>query len=480
MSKLFSADGIRGVVYEPPLLQEDIERLSYALAVWLRSQESSPYFLIGTDTRESNQHLKSVLVDGLSRGGVRVVDVGIVPTAAISYLIISEGYFAGGAMISASHNPIIENGIKLFDHQGVKISNEAECLIETLFYSNTLYSFSTRPVAVISRPDLVQRYTQALIEEVQTDRPIQSRIVIDCAHGAASQIAPLVLGALNIPHAVLNISPDGTNINRYAGSEYIRFNPHVLAREIQRCEADFGVALDGDADRVVFIDNTGRLYDGDMILAMLSLKLQAEGRLQQNTIVVTPMSNSGLGHYLQQHGITTRVVQNGDKYITRTLIDDDLTLGGEEIGHIIARTDKLHITGDGLRTALLVLTALAKSPDTKLHYLAPGMSKWPQIKTTVWIERGKSMPPTKDIPGLPSLLNKVEAAIPDLVSFQCRPASTEPVYRIMIEARETNTATLARYAQDLAIHIQQHVGRIGLPIQTLDCVLGGCISGAAS
>jgi len=432
-----------------------------------------PTFLIGADTRESSHRLKAALVEGLTRGGVRVVDAGILPTAAISYLIIRKGSFAGGAMVSASHNPIVENGIKVFNHRGVKVSDETEHLIENLFFGDTVLPFEIRPAVMAEQPELIQHYALALVREVMTRERLQSRVLIDCAHGAVSQIGPLVLEKLRIPHTVLNASPDGTNINRDAGSEHVRANPGFLAQELQRYGASLGIALDGDADRAVFVDENGRLYDGDLVLAMLALKLRAERRLQQDTVIITPMSNSGLAHYLRRYGIITRIVQNGDKYITKALVEDDLTLGGEEIGHIIAHTDSFHVTGDGLRTALLVLAALAESPDATLRDLIPGMRKWPQVKASVWIGHGTPLPQACDIPGLLTLLDQTRSAITDLVSFECRPASTEPVYRIMLEARRTDTAVLAQYTRGIAEYIQQHIGRVGSPISILNCTVGG-------
>jgi phosphoglucosamine mutase len=479
-TRLFSADGIRGIVDKHPLRREDVERLGRVLAVWLRQYAPVPTFLIGADTRESSQRLKASLANGLARGGVRVVDAGILPTAAISYLIISKGYFAGGAMVSASHNPLIENGIKVFNGRGIKVSDETESLIENLFFGDALLPYEIHSSNPIEQPDFAQHYVMALAREVQAHEQLHSHVVIDCAHGAASQIGPAVLEKLHISHTVLNASPDGININYKAGSEYVRFNPRLLAQALQQYNASVGVAFDGDADRVVFVDRQGRFYDGDMILAMLSVKLQAEQRLQKNTVVVTPMSSSGLMHYLHQRGIATREVQNGDKYITRTLVGEGLTLGGEEIGHIIAHTDHLHVTGDGLRTALLVFTMLAETSGATLQDLAPGMRKWPQIKVAIWIGRGAYLPLAASIPGLLTLLSKTCDAIPDLQKLECRPASTEPVYRVMMESRMTETTILARHALVIAEHIQQYFGRFGSPIQILDCAWGGCMTEVAS
>lgn len=478
-TRLFSADGIRGIVDKHPLRPDDVERLGRVLAVWLRQQAPNPIFLIGADTRESSRRLKAALVDGLARGGVRVVDAGTLPTAAISYLIISKGFFNGGIMVSASHNPLIENGIKVFNNRGVKVDGETERFIEDLFFGNTVLPYEIRPTSSIEQLDLSQHYAMALAREAQYYERLQSHVVIDCAHGAASQIGPTILEKLHIPHTVLNASPDGTNINYRAGSEHVRFNPGSLAQTLQRSNAVAGAAFDGDADRVVFVDRQGQLYDGDMVLAMLSVKLQAEQRLRKDTVVITPMNNSGLTHYLRQRHIATREVENGDKYITHALINDNLTLGGEEIGHIIAHTDRFYVTGDGLRTALLVFAMLAEAPGATLQDLAPGMRKWPQVKAAVWIGRDTQLPPPANIPGLLSLLSKTCEIIPDLTKLECRPASTEPVYRIMMETRTTETIVLARHAFAIGKYIQQYFGRVGSPIQILDCAWGGCMSEAA-
>lgn len=479
-TRLFSADGIRGIVDKHPLRREDVERLGRVLSVWLRQHAPAPTFLIGADTRESSQRLKAALADGLARGGVRVVDAGTLPTAAISYLIISKGFFAGGAMVSASHNPLIENGIKVFDNRGIKVDDETEHFIEELFFGETQLPYEMRPANPIEQPDFGQHYAMALAREAQAHERLQSHVVIDCAHGAASQIGPAILEKLHIPHTVLNASPDGTNINYKAGSEFVRFNPNLLTQEVQRYNAVVGVAFDGDADRAVFVDRQGQFYDGDMVLAMLSVKLQAEQRLQKDTVVTTPMSNSGLAHYLRQRCIATREVQNGDKYITHALVKDDLTLGGEEIGHVIAHTDNLHVTGDGLRTALLIFMMLAESPGATLQDLAPGMRKWPQIKAAVWIGRGTHLSLAPVVPGLLALLSKTCDAIPDLEKLECRPASTEPVYRIMMEAKTTDTSVLARHAFAIGKYIQHYFGPVSSSIRILDCTWGGCMSEAAS
>jgi len=440
--------------------------------MWLRQYALSPAFLVGTDTRESCYRLKAAFVEGLARAGVRVVDGGILPTAAVSHLVASKGFFAGGAMISASHNPIEENGIKIFNYRGVKIDDQTEEALEALFFSDAPLPLEIRPATITDEPECARQYAHALAREYQGYPWENCRIVVDCANGAAYQVGPLVLGQLGVNCTVLNASPDGVNINRQAGSEFVRANPRWLAAKVQEYGADLGIALDGDADRLLLVDRDGCLYDGDMAMAILALKLRRERALRQDTVVATVMSNSGLPHYLRSQGISVQQVRNGDKYVTEALLAGDLTLGGEEVGHVILHTDDAHVTGDGLRTALTILAELARFPGTALRDLAPGMRKWPQVKTSIWVGRRVDVPPD-DIPGLTDLLQRVREEIPDLTRLECRPASTEPVYRVMLEARHTPVTVLAQRVLRLAESIQRHFGTQGRPVEVLDCVAGG-------
>jgi phosphoglucosamine mutase len=434
----------------------------------------SPSFLIGTDTRESCHRLKAAFVEGLTRAGVRVVDAGILPTAAVSFLIASKGFFAGGAMVSASHNPIEENGIKIFSHRGTKIDDYTEEFLESLFFGDEPLPFEIRPATITTEPDYARQYAHALAREYRDYEWSACRIVVDCANGAAYWVGPLVMNLLNLPHTLMNVSPDGLNINRRAGSEFVRCTPEWLAARVRQRDADVGIALDGDADRLILVDRDGLIYDGDMTLAILALKLQRERRLSQDTVVITTMSNSALPRYLRRHGIHTRMVRNGDKYVTQMLLEANLTLGGEEVGHIILHTDDAHVTGDGLRTALAVLGELTRWPDATLRDLAPGMRKWPQVKASVWIGRRTDVPADK-IPGLRELLHRTREAIPDLTRLECRPASTEPVYRIMLESYKTSIEVLAQHVCRLAQPIQRHFGCEGRPIEIWNCVAGGRI-----
>jgi phosphoglucosamine mutase len=471
MGKLFSADGIRGKVDHGILSSTSLERLGIALAAWWKGQNNSAKILIGRDTRESGERISQHLVKGLIHGGVKVVDGGILTTPAISFLIIHTGDFTGGISLSGSHLPVIENGIKVFNQYGRKIDDTAESIIEELFACDPLPSIGSRSAPVERAHGLVDLYVRELIAEYHLIG-LQKKIAIDYANGAASAIAEKVFSGLKIKPLSVNRSPNGANINRKAGSEYARHSPREFAREFKRYGCEIGIALDGDGDRVAFIDQHGKFYDGDMLLAMLALDLKEHGKLSSDTIVITQMSNSGLEQHLKSHNIRTKTVQNGDKYITNAMLKENLTLGGEQIGHVIIHTDETRITGDGLRTALWVLSELCEQPGAALGDLMGGLRKWPQVHTSVYLQERTPLK-HHQIPGLSEFLEQVRERIPDLSRLECRPASTEPSYRIMLEAQETPIHVLADVAKQIASHVQKELKSDGHPVDILDCINGG-------
>lgn len=480
MKRLFGADGIRGKVDTHPLTVSATERLGRALAAWLRQTVFSPVCLVATDTRESCQRLKGAVVTGLRRGGVRVVDANVVPTAAVSYLIAEKGHFAGGVMISASHSPIEENGIKVFDQNAVKVSDEIEELIEYLFFGERPLPLELKLGGYSAEPTYALDYARDLAREYRDFDWPRIRLVLDCAHGAAYQVAPQVCDALHLPYTLLHAAPNGTNINQSAGTEYVRLAPQRFAQELERHHADIAVAVDGDADRVVLVDRAGHFYDGDTLLALLADRLKATHQLCGNTVVITPMSNSGLPRFLKSKGIHTTSVHNGDKYITDKLLADDFTLGGEEIGHVIIHNRPTRLTGDGLRTALTVLSEWTRTTDVPLWNAVVDLKKVQQIKASIYTGR-VGYPTPEAVPGLLDLLACTSEAIGDLVRpIVCRPASTEPVYRIVMESYLTPVNVLARHAQRIGRHLQQKIGCPGRPITIYDCVEGGLIEPPSS
>lgn len=471
MKRLFGADGIRGVSDTYPLRFPDVELLGRALGAWFREQNLHPTVVVGTDTRESSQRLKIALSYGLTHAGAQVIDVGILPTAAISFLIARKGFLDGGVVVSASHNPVIENGIKVFDHRGVKLSDQDETSIEEWFLGERLLPFEARPALFRHEESYAQEYAQSLTSEFSGES-YRGRIVLDCANGASSILGPLAFDILKIPFNVLNASPDGTNINIYSGSEYVRLDPARFARIICQSNAELGIALDGDADRVVLVDREGYFYDGDMLLAFFALQLQKTFSLNQNRIVATPLSNSGFADYMSKNGIVVEVVRNGDKYVTDALLAKKLSLGGEQIGHLIMHTDQFRVTGDGLRTAFWLLHLLAQYPGVTLREMIPGMQKWPFVNVSVSLA-SRTESQADSIAGLSELIDITQIKIPDLSKFECRPASTESSYRIILESRFTAIETLAWYATKLAKHIQQQLQSEGREIHILDSTHGG-------
>lgn len=475
MKQLFGADGIRGRIDQYPFRVEDQIRLGQSLAQWWLDRGPEPVLLVGTDTRESNQRIKAALVDGLTKAGIQIWDAGILPTAALSFLIAQNTDLSGGIMISASHNPIFENGIKVFDERGMKISDDQEDDIENLFSTETSGHFrSGRPASVRTANHLIEQYTRSMVDQFADIDGSGQKLLVDCANGASYRTAQTVLSKLKIHYSIHNVIPDGTNINFGVGSEHVRKFPQEFASELHKSGANLGVAFDGDADRVVLVDSDGVFYDGDMLLSIATFFMQNSNLLRSSKVVITQMSNSGLTEHLANHGIQTQVVRNGDKYITNVLVDKDLSLGGEQIGHLIFRTDPLNVTGDGLRTLLWILKAVSETSDATLHDLMQGMKKWPQINASVMLG-GRRFSPFEEIPGLDESKQKLCDAIEDLSRFECRPASTEPVYRIMLEAKDTPVPVLVQHAIRLAHHIQQHFEMQGEPIEILDCITGGTI-----
>ena len=473
MEKLFSADGIRGRTDNGILSPESLERLGMALAVWWKESSASPDVLIGRDTRESGERIKQHLVKGLTRGGVKVVDAGIVTTPAISFLIIHTGFFCGGISISGSHLPVIENGIKIFNETGAKTNDVTELHLQELFHNHLPERTDFVPAPVIKTECIIDAYIDELIAEYPSLK-LDKKIAIDYANGAASIVGRKTLSALSIKALSVNGSPNGTNINRRAGSEYARHSPKEFAREFRRYGCEIGIALDGDGDRVAFIDKDGKFFDGDMILAMLAHDLKQTDKLKNDTVVITQMSNTGLEHHLKKHGVDIKTVRNGDKYITDALLKDDLILGGEQVGHIIIRTNHKRITGDGLRTALWVLNELVTESAADISDLMDGLRKWPQVNTSVYLHKRTTLSASQ-ISGLSDLLEKIKQQVPDLSRLECRPASTEPSYRVMLEAVETPIHILAELTRQVARHVQGELKSLGHPVEILDCVDGGHI-----
>lgn len=425
---LFGTDGIRGVANREPMTSETITRLGRALAFVARKSSTHPTILIGKDTRLSGYMIETALASGICSMGVDVFLVGPLPTSGISWLTQKKRVTRGVA-ITASHNSYRDNGIKIFNEKGQKISKEEEELLSRLVLERHLDSL--RPiednVGKATRVDAaVDRYTDYLAEAFPSILDLKGMtIVVDCAHGASYQVAPRVFDRLGARVIPLGIFPSGTNINEGCGSEH----PELLRETVLGVKADLGVAFDGDADRCVVVDDEGCLLDGDHLMALLASAFLKKDQLKKKTVVLTEMSNSALIHFLKAEGIQTKKVSIGDQNVSAALYEEGLSMGGEQSGHILF--SDCSATVDGVLTALQVI-AVVRETGIPLHQLAHLFKPWPQLL--------KNIPVREKVPleNFPSLLATVERLQNDFQGtgrILLRYSGTEPKLRIMIESK---------------------------------------------
>lgn len=437
MRRLFGTDGVRGIANEA-LSCERAMQIGRALGTVLSSRHKyRPKVLIGMDTRISSPMLACAISAGLCSVGSDVVNLGVVPTPAVAYLV--KKYRAkAGVMISASHNPYPYNGIKIFGDEGYKLSDELEEQIESIVLDNTP---PCRPAAA----DQLGRYEDApyalhdyvLYLSHTTETSLEGmRLVIDCANGAASTTAKELFEGLGAECTLLSRAPDGININAACGSTDMA----ALREEVLKQKADAGVAFDGDADRFLAVDEKGNEVDGDFIMAILALHLKEQGRLKGNTVVGTVMTNYGFTKFCEREGIRYIAAKVGDRYVLEMLNQEGYVFGGEQSGHIIFR--QFATTGDGQLTAVQLLSHL-KNTKKPLSELCGVMKKYPQ--TTVNIEANQSDKinffTDEEIKGI---LAEAEARIGDNGRLVVRPSGTEPVIRVMVESEsEADTEAIA-------------------------------------
>ena len=425
--KYFGTDGVRGKVGEAPIAPEFVMRLGYAAGKVLagtNTDSERPSVLIGKDTRISGYMLESALQAGLSAAGVDVLLVGPMPTAGVAYLTRALRLSAG-IVISASHNPYEDNGIKFFSADGAKLPDETETQIE-LELERPLKCMSSAHLGKARRvDDAVGRYIEFCKSTFPTRLDLKGmRIVVDCAHGAAYHIAPCVFHELGADVVPIGTEPDGFNINDEIGAT----RPQAMLAEVKRTRADYGIALDGDADRLVMSDSEGKLYDGDQLLYVIARHRQKHSELTGG-VVGTQMTNLGLEHALAQLSIPFARAKVGDRYVLELLNEREWQLGGENSGHIVC-LDK-HTTGDGIVSALQVLRALV-SDDTTLVAAAAPMALYPQVLINVAVKQGFDFAAHGDVQ------NAVAEAERDLDGsgrVLLRASGTEPVIRVMVEGR---------------------------------------------
>jgi phosphoglucosamine mutase len=427
MNYLFGTDGIRGVANQHPVTPEIALRLGKAVAQ-VFAETGRKRVLIGRDTRLSCDMLEAAVVAGLTSGGMDVTLLGVVPTPAVACLTRNFGA-AAGIMISASHNPFEDNGLKVFQSDGYKCSTETEKRLE-----NIILQKGMDPTAIIglgigrlSNFDNAAGFYQMMAQDSFsfTERLNGMKIVVDCANGAASEITPKVLRELGAEVIPIHASPDGHNINHHCGSTH----PEALIQATKEHQAYVGFAHDGDADRVLFCDENGDLLDGDEILAILAIDLLKRNRLNHNTLVTTVMSNLGLDETLAQLGGRVVRVPVGDKYVIEEMLKGDYNLGGEQSGHIIIRD--FATTGDGLITALQILRII-KSTGKPLSQLRQSLIKYPQVQFNLNV---REKLPIESIPEVTDALKQAERELGSQGRVLLRYSGTEPKIRLLIEAK---------------------------------------------
>ncbi|MDF0644049.1 MAG: phosphoglucosamine mutase [Nitrospira sp.] len=449
MRKLFGTDGVRGVANLEPMTSETAMQLGRAAAHLFMRRAGRHQIVIGKDTRVSGYMLESALTSGICSMGVDVLLVGPMPTPAIAFLTRSLRADAG-VMISASHNPYQDNGIKFFSNEGLKLPDDMEARIEQLIVSDEIAHL--RPTAdaigkAFRIDDAEGRYIEFVKRSLPKELDFQGiKLVVDCANGAAYKVAPAVLRELGAKVQVIGNKPDGMNINAGCGAVH----PDPLRQAVLQHGADVGVALDGDADRAIFVCEQGTVIDGDHIMAALSLDLHENGKLAEKTVVGTVMSNFGLEKAMAQAGITLVRTAVGDRYLLERMLADGYNFGGEQSGHFIFLDH--NTTGDGLISALQVLS-LMKRTQRPLSELAKAMTAVPQVLLNVKVSR---KPDLDSVPDLQSAIGESERKLNGTGRVVVRYSGTEPLLRIMIEGEQDRV--IRQEADRLAQVVKTHIG----------------------
>lgn len=418
MSPRFGTDGVRGRAYEQ-LSLDYVRRLGRAAAAVLGARE----FYVGRDTRESGPDLERALAAGFADGGAGAISLGVVPTPAVAWLSAADR--RPGAMISASHNPYYDNGVKLFAAGGAKLSDERQDAIQRFLDADPPPPPENRGALSISEGAAeVERYCDAVVASIEGRRLGGLRIVIDCANGSNSRWAEPVLSRLGASVEVIHAAPDGRNINEGCGSTH----PQGLQRAVLAARADAGLAFDGDADRVLAVDHEGDLVDGDQIIAICAIDRAARERLPGRAVAVTVMTNLGFRLAMAERSIEVIETPVGDRYVLEALERRGAALGGEQSGHVIFRD--LATTGDGLLTAVQLLDAVARRSRPLAELAQEAMVRLPQVLRNVALDR--------PVPGLLDRLGPAIAAAEARLGARgrvlVRPSGTEPLVRVMVEA----------------------------------------------
>jgi phosphoglucosamine mutase len=453
--QLFGTDGIRGVAGEYPLNPATVFAIGRALGARLKRSDANARVVFGQDTRESSAWISETLARGLMESGVAFASAGVLTTPGVAYLARTHG-FAAGIVVSASHNPWRDNGIKLFGPDGMKLADAIEHEIETEIFSHlaelagshgepTKDSHDVLPGEAKLRDD----YVRWLSGNVNTAGLRGMRVLVDCANGAATSVAPELFRLCGIEGEYLNVAPDGRNINDGCGA----LHPEHVAKQVAAANGHYalGITFDGDADRALFSDANGRVVNGDAVMLVAARDMKKHGRLKGDTVVATTMSNMGLEKALRGEGVRMLRANVGDKYVLEQMLKTRATLGGEQSGHILFM-DGESTTGDGLLTALRVLDIIARS-GKQLHELVADLKDFPQIMRNV-IVREKL--PMEQLPEVMTAIHAAEAELDGNGRVVVRYSGTEKLARVMVEAE--SESLMKKHAEAIAGALQKEIG----------------------
>jgi len=450
MSRLFGTDGVRGKAGTYPLDPPTVRRLGGALARALALDSARakggdrPRFLSGRDTRESGAWIERELAFGINSQDGSLTGAGIIPTPAIAYLTPRMGYTAG-VVISASHNPFEDNGIKVFSGAGEKFTEQLEQHVESIVADHS-WQVPAGNAAEVEQIDYRAEYAshlRAILPNAETMRGL--RVVVDCANGATTTMAPRLFEEIGFEVRCIGCEPDGRNINLRCGSTA----PEQLARAVVDGGYPLGVAYDGDGDRAIFVDEKGKVVDGDAVMLMCAKQMKREGRLKGNAIVATVMSNIGLEIALRDAGIDLVRCPVGDKYVMEEMIRRGLALGGEQSGHVIF--SEYLFTGDGLATSLNVLRTMGAT-GRSLADLASELTTYPQVLLNVRVDRKVDL---STVPEVAQVMSAVESRLAGKGRLLIRYSGTEPLLRIMLEGEDQQE--IARWADEIADAVKRHL-----------------------
>jgi phosphoglucosamine mutase len=446
MDRLFGTDGIRAVAGQYPLDFATCYTLGKALIDLLEGERFSPKVLVGKDTRESGSWIEQALFQGIRAGQGEAVSAGVIPTSAISFLTKTH-HFSAGIVISASHNPYQDNGIKIFSSKGLKFSDKWERKLEKDIRSQTGV-VKEEKIEIKTDLSLAENYREFLKRQLSAvDLQKKLRVVLDCSNGASSYFAPLIFNNLGFEVTALSNSPDGKNINKECGS----LHPENLAKKVLEVKGNIGIAFDGDADRAIWVDEQGRILNGDHTLLVQSRFMRENDRLKSDYVVATTMSNMALEKALEKMGLRLFRTQVGDKYVLENMIKLKANLGGEQSGHTIFLDDCP--TGDGILTSLKMLEVMTVR-DLPLSHLVEGYEEFPQVLANVKVAKKIDF---REFPEIMNTIERIKNELGGAGRLDVRYSGTEPLARVMVEGKDRQK--IEYYAQQMTGVISKYLGK---------------------